>query len=262
MAGLLAALSFLSRLGPARSRLSLGAALPWLGCAGLIIGLFCACGAWLLWFIAAETGAGADLAALCAGFAWLALEIILSNGLHWDGAADLGDALGSGAAGEKFWLVLKDSRLGAWGALTILLLFCCQWLCAALHASSLAQGCLVRALAPLVLAIAWSRLSSVWLAFGRSAPPQSSLGLLLVRETDAPVFLLSLGQGIACLAALWLLGLSFWRLLLLCAAQAAFLAWILNRANRHGGLSGDFFGAAIEGSQTIFLLFSLMGNTD
>ena len=93
----------------------------------------------------------------------------LCEGAYWDGLADLGDACGSGASGARFREILRDSRLGAFGALSLLLIFSGQWLALAWH---LAAG---QWLMP-VLAPAWGRACAVWLA--ASAPPHNpdSLG--------------------------------------------------------------------------------------
>ena len=73
------------------------------------------------------------LCAALAAWLWMALEAWSTRGLHWDGLADLGDASGSGAQGERFWAILRDSRLGAFGALHLLLAFGGMWLTVCWH---------------------------------------------------------------------------------------------------------------------------------
>ncbi|WP_321384292.1 adenosylcobinamide-GDP ribazoletransferase [Rhizobium sp.] len=62
-------------------------------------------------------GAGATLAA----FAAVTLQILLSGGLHEDGLADCADGLGGGASREKALEIMKDSRVGSYGVLALLL---------------------------------------------------------------------------------------------------------------------------------------------
>jgi adenosylcobinamide-GDP ribazoletransferase len=58
-----------------------------------------------------------ELAALLA----LALQIALTGGLHEDGLADCADGLGGGRSRERMLEIMKDSRLGAYGGLALIL---------------------------------------------------------------------------------------------------------------------------------------------
>ena len=166
------ALAFLSRLAPPRpcNARSLAACVPWFAPAGLVLGSLYTLAAWL--FLTLLSASPATMlfsgavwpAAALAAWLWLALELWSARGLHWDGLADLGDACGSGATGARFWEILRDSRLGAFGALSLLLIFSGQWLALTWH---LAAGHWL----PLVLAPAWGRACAVWLA--ASAPPRA-----------------------------------------------------------------------------------------
>ena len=54
---------------------------------------------------------------------YLILSFILTRGLHHDGLADIADAWGSGARGIKFREILKDSRIGSFGTIVLILYF-------------------------------------------------------------------------------------------------------------------------------------------
>lgn len=60
---------------------------------------------------------------------WLAAAVflfsdcLLIRGLHHDGLADIADALGSGKTKEEFRTVLKDSRIGSFGVMALILYF-------------------------------------------------------------------------------------------------------------------------------------------
>ncbi|MCD2171591.1 adenosylcobinamide-GDP ribazoletransferase [Rhizobium sp. C4] len=71
----------------------------------------------LLFGIFLYFGVKAELAALLS----LALQILLTGGLHEDGLADCADGLGGGRTRERMLEIMKDSRLGAYGGLALIL---------------------------------------------------------------------------------------------------------------------------------------------
>lgn len=252
------ALAFLSRLAPPRSftAQSLAASVPWFAPAGLALGCLCTLAAWLaLTILSTATGASHAMgtawpAAALAAWLWLALELWSTRGLHWDGLADLGDACGSGASGARFREILRDSRLGAFGALSLLLIFSGQWLALAWH---LAAG---QWLMP-VLAPAWGRACAVWLA--ASAPPHNpdSLGGLACAGAGPTVRRVYRLGALLLVCLLAASGLSPWQGLVLIVTQYWLTRRLAAQARSHGGLSGDFLGAAIELGQLWFLLATL-----
>lgn len=240
------ALAFLSRLGPARSLPhGLGPCLPWFPAVGLVLGGLCNLAAWLLLQLASGEGQ-AVLAPLLSGWLWLVLLLWLSRALHWDGLADLADACGSGATGERFWQILRDSRLGAFGALALLSVFLGQWLCLGWH---MAQGqWLILALTP-----AWGRACAVWLAAVCTPVQGASLGGMVARAAARPARLLTwlaIGTG----GLLAFLGCPLWQLLALTGGQCWLQGRLAGLARAQGGVSGDFLGAAVETGQLWFLL--------
>ena len=88
--------------------------------AGLVIGLLLALGHYLfslflpkavvLWFV-------------------IGLLAFLTRGLHLDGLADTMDGLGSGGPKEKILEVMRDSRIGAFGVVSLILLFGAKFFC-------------------------------------------------------------------------------------------------------------------------------------
>ena len=54
---------------------------------------------------------------------YLILFFFLTRGLHHDGLADTADAWGSCARGSKFRIILKDSRIGSFGTIVLILYF-------------------------------------------------------------------------------------------------------------------------------------------
>ncbi len=244
------ALGFLSRLSivPCRSEKELEDAAPWFPLAGLLLGLLWSAAALAL-FLALEQNPALlpPLPALLAAWLWLCLSLWLTRGLHWDGMADLGDACGSGARQERFWQILRDSRMGAFGGMALCLGLLGQWLCAAGHAQQ--GGWLALCLAP-----AWGRTASLWLA--ATVPPHGDgmLGRLVCRAMTPARLRWSLFWGLCIAAAPLCAGVSAARLLPLLFGQWLLHRWFARTARRHGGISGDFLGASIESAQLWFLL--------
>lgn len=255
------AFAFLSRVAPASRAGGLDRALAWFGPVGLVFGV-----AWTLAAMGAARMAAANPAApgpwaqgMLAGWVWLLLSVWTTRGLHWDGLADLGDAEGSGARGGRFHQILRDSRLGAFGALRLLLVFGGQWLAVSWHGALVFSGAgavWAQAL-PLALAPAWGRGVAVLLAHAVPARDAASLGGMACAGASPRLRAGYLAAGAAAAGLPVLLGLPLWRGLLLLAAQSFLLRRVAAVARREGGLSGDFFGAAIEEGTLCFLLLTL-----
>ena len=57
---------------------------------------------------------------LTSGFVIMVISMIITGGLHLDGLSDLADGLGGSRDREKRLEIMKDSRIGAFGALTLI----------------------------------------------------------------------------------------------------------------------------------------------
>lgn len=222
-----AALGLLTRLGPANivDAARLKASVPFYPLAGLLIGALCV----LPFQLGLAEGLPWIQAWLYAG-----VNIWLTRALHWDGWADVFDALGSGRQGEEFRQILKDSRVGVFGALALVL-----------GAAGMIIGssmCLAAGLwTALPYAVLLGRCLAAPLAFAAEAAPSSSLGVLLCAGTRPSHLLISLlfalAGGLICLGPV----------LCLLSLLVAGCGWFFFRhtALRQGGMSGDFLGAAI-----------------
>jgi len=178
------------------------------------------------------------LGKLPAALLGLAVSLMLTGALHEDGLADTADALGGGATRDKVLLILKDSRIGSYGA-------------AALGLSLMLRAALLSLLlpnAPFVLAwtMGAARVGPVWLMgvipyAGDEAASKSSD----VRKT-------TLWQAVV--ATLWMIGLGVagWRWGNLSLAKEAIgvamcVGWTWLSGYRYikraGGITGDFLGA-------------------
>lgn len=232
------ALTFLTvlpwpRLGEVTAR-DLARSLFWFPWVGLLLGL-------IYW------GAGAGLSrffpASAAAAILLALTVLLTRGLHLDGLADTVDGLGGGATPEARLAIMKDSHLGAFGAISLVLVLLLKFaFLVALTGNGLWRGLV---LFPLI-----SRWGLVLLAAVSSyARPGGGLGQAM---TDGASPGLTAGATASALVLSFLAG-GFPGLLLL--ALGGLVVWGLSRYFQHrlGGITGDVYGAANEVLETLVL---------
>ena len=249
------ALAFLTCLVPPRpagTGRDLGRCLPFYGPAGLCLGFTLTLPCFLLYFLLRQhPQASLLLCAALAAWLWMALEIWATRGLHWDGLADLGDACGSGTRGERFWSILRDSRLGAFGALHLLLAFGGMWLALCWHIHNGQWLCIVTA-------PAWGRACALWLAASATPrEPQSLGGLTCAGASPALARGYALG-GLLLLCILVFAGqMALWQVALSACGQYVFIRRMAALARDQGGVNGDFLGAAIQWGQLWFLLATI-----
>jgi len=178
---------------------------------------------------------------------WVFLSIWVTRALHWDGWADIWDGWGSCAQGERFWQIVKDSRVGAFGAIAMVIGITGQIiLVRELFQSGLWQA--------LIFAPIAGRVAAVFIGGIGEAPAASVQGRLFLQgatpTTMAIQGILAAGAGILCIGALPTL-----YTLLLCTA----LIWsYLRLAKVQGGINGDFLGATVIGGELAAMLACLM----
>jgi len=176
---------------------------------------------------------GVHLASLIA----LVLWVLSTGGLHLDGLADSVDGL-SGGRGERerTLAIMRDSRIGAHGALALTLLLMLKW--AALE-QALTLGSASWLIAPVAARFAVTLLIA-WFPYARTEGLGGPfVGLVRGRA-------LALGALAVLLSAL-LLGPPAWLSVAAAFVVALLFAWYVSR--RLGGLTGDSYGAAIELSE-------------
>lgn len=228
------AIAFLSRMASpvTHEGNKLADAVLWFPLAGLLLGLSASLPCLLF-----------PLSSFVGGWLYALLLAWLTRGLHWDGLADLADACGSNAQGERFWAILKDSRIGAFGVMGIALGFAGQIMAAAACLDS-------DKLLPLIIAPAIAR-SMVILFAERSLPhPASSLAALIqpgARSRASRGMLL-----FVLVSSAFALGLFAWLVSMLLLAFC--LKTLLNIAKIHGGSNGDFYGTVVIVSEITVLL--------
>jgi adenosylcobinamide-GDP ribazoletransferase len=165
-----------------------------------------------------------------AALATVGFWIAISGVLHEDGLADVADAVRAGRSRERVLAILKDSRIGTYGAVAVLLSVLARW-------QALEYLATMRVLAALIAAQAVPRAAMVAMAWC-SRPAGSGLGLALASTLSTPVAIAAMAQGIA--AAL----LCGWRPGLAMIAGSVLIVqasrgWFYLRI---GGVNGDCLG--------------------
>jgi adenosylcobinamide-GDP ribazoletransferase len=234
--GPVAALRFLTRIpvpGPETRVEDIRRGTPWFPVVGALVGLGTA-GA----FAAGLRVWPAPLAAAVA----VALGLMVTGGFHEDGATDAADGLGGGWTRERTLEIMKDSRIGAYGAMTLWVVLTVRWgTLTALGTSSLWA---------LPLAMVWGRWS---IAFYMAVLPPLAPGL--AKEVGGAHGWRTLAQAtLPLLAAAGILRHAPGALRAALAALAAAALWSLYLKRRLGGHTGDLLGAGCQLVESAALL--------
>ncbi|MEL7516413.1 MAG: adenosylcobinamide-GDP ribazoletransferase [Pseudomonadota bacterium] len=180
-------------------------------------------------------GLAAMVGALSAGLApgiaaglTLATLLMLTGGLHEDGLADTADGLWGGPTPERRLEIMKDSRIGAYGVLALILVLGLRWLGLAQvgWADVIVAAAASRAFMPVLMAaLPHARSTGLSHHVGRPTAVNAGIGLLI-----AAVFAVVLSGGAGLLAM----------------TIAVLIAFALARTARSkiGGQTGDILGAA------------------
>ncbi|MFD9123078.1 adenosylcobinamide-GDP ribazoletransferase [Streptomyces bottropensis] len=227
------------------------AGMLWAPVAGLVVGL----GAAALGALLLLLGSGPLLAAVAS----VAVPAVLTRGLHLDGLADTADGLGSGKPAEDALRIMKQSDIGPFGVVTLVLVLLAQ--VAALteaYGESWAPGALAAAVSATAARLALT------LAARAGMPPARPEGLGTAVAGVVPVRSALLTAAlVACAAAgagallgPYDLGRAVLAVVVACGAAELLLGHCVRR---FGGVTGDVFGGLAETAATAALVVFTLG---
>lgn len=195
-----------------------------------------AAGAWLAGQFAALS---TDISSLLA----LGVLVLVTGALHEDGLADFADGLGARGGREQMLAVMRDSRIGTYGVIALILIF-------GLRFAGIDGLGLQYILAGLICACVLGRAAAVTLIALLPPARRDGLGAMVANPPKSSVFaalafaLVLTGLHFPLTTALSVLGAT-----ILCIAVVAVLA------KRHaGGFTGDILGAGVLLTETVVLL--------
>jgi len=213
---------------------------------GAAVGLGAAAGGGLL----IALGASPLLAAVAA----VAVPAVLTRGLHLDGLADTADGLGSGRPAEDALRIMKQSDVGPFGVLTLVLVLLAQ---TAALASCYGHGWVYGGAAAVTAGAAGRTAMTLACRAGVPAARPGGLGAAVagaVPSRTAWTAALLCGAA-ACAAAVPFDGLTPLRAAVAWSAGLLAAEALLHHCRRRfGGVTGDVFGALCETATTAALV--------
>ncbi|MFJ5727745.1 adenosylcobinamide-GDP ribazoletransferase [Streptomyces paradoxus] len=219
--------------------------------AGLAVGTAAAGLGLVLLFL----GAGAPLAAV----ATVAVPAVLTRGLHLDGLADTADGLGSGKPAEEALRIMKQSDIGPFGVITLVLVLLAQVAALAqAYDASWARG----ACAAVVSAILARLALTLAARAGVPAARPEGLGAAVagvVPPRGAVIAAVAVAGAAAAAGALFGPYGPVRTVLAVVLALAAAEALLRHCTRRFGGVTGDVFGGLAETAATTALVVLSLG---
>ena len=194
----------------------------------------------------------ADVPSLAAVPFALALFALLTGGMHEDGLADTADGFGGGATREDKLVLLRDSRLGTYGALALIFVIAIK--IGALVAMAYRPD---RAAIALLAAALLSRSMALW-HWNATLPARREGLAWAAGRPDWMALAIALGAGaVAALVLLIVFGLAALIGILLAAAAVGLFSDLCWR--QIGGHTGDTIGAAQQIAEALLLLGLAVG---
>ena len=204
-----------------------------------IVGLMLGCAAGGIWWISAQVLPGVVAAGLT-----LSVLLLLTGGLHEDGLADCCDGLGGGATRERVLDIMRDSRIGAYGGLGLIISIGMRW--ATLSTLSPWQG-----FAALIIALVAGRAAMTMMLWSGTYARTDGAAAGAAGGVTGREAVLAMFSAIV-------LGVSFGGMIGGVAVLIAFVLtqlWLQRLTARLGGYTGDGLGAAEQiGQIAVFII--------
>lgn len=173
----------------------------------------------------------------------LTAAIVVTGGMHEDGLADSADGLWGGWDRTRRLEIMKDSHIGAYGVIALILSFLIRWSCLTLLVQTdhwigavLAVAMLSRAaMVALMTGLPNARASGLSQSVGRPRPQTAWLAI-----------------GVATLGGVLVLGLTTGTLVIVAAIVISLCAGLAHR--KIGGQTGDILGATQQATEIALLI--------
>ena len=219
--------------------ISLRKAARWFPLVGAFVGLVSS----LVYYISYEIFGNSVAAAFA-----LLVSILITGAFHFDGLADVADALVGGWNPEDRMRILKDSRHGTYGVVAIAMQLILQY---ALISSMAPRT----AMAALIVSHTMARLVPIYLMLTKAAPGGAGMGATYAREVKLSDVAIA---KILTLILIWPI-ISFTSILYLALLVIPNWIFLLYARKKIGGIVGDVLGAAAQISETFILILFASG---
>ncbi|HEY2833632.1 MAG TPA: adenosylcobinamide-GDP ribazoletransferase [Sporichthyaceae bacterium] len=196
----------------------------------------------------------ADTSPLLAAAIAIGVLALLTRGLHLDGLADTADGFGSGRDPQRALAVMRNSDIGPFGVITLVLVLLAQ---AAALGTIAARWDDHRVILAAVLVCAAGR-ATLPPACRRGVPAARAdgLGAMVANTVPWPAAIgVSSAVAIVIVGVGWAADFGLGRSLLAVLLAAAAAEVLLRRCrSRFGGITGDVLGALVETATTVTLV--------
>ncbi|RNC65485.1 adenosylcobinamide-GDP ribazoletransferase [Proteiniphilum sp. X52] len=174
--------------------------------------------------------------------------VFLTGAIHEDGLSDFFDGFGGGRDKERILSIMKESAIGAYGVISLILLFLLKFMLLLSIGPS-------HIMVVLIAAHASSRMMPVFMVnSSRYARTGDSKAMHTRRKTDMTTFLIALTFG--------LVPLSFmpWQIIVIVIPLYAVIMIVLKKytEKKIGGFTGDVLGALQQFSELAFYLVCII----
>ena len=189
---------------------------------------------------------GLGLPSLIAAALALGLAVAITGGLHEDGLADTADGFGGGETKERKLEIMRDSRLGSFGAMALIFSIMIRTMALAMLSGEPGRG--VIALFAITMA---SRTLALW--HWHALEPARAEGLAVAAgQPDWRALSIAVGLGLVGFIALLI---TFGSAAIVAAAAAIVMIFLFTRLSDHqiGGHTGDTIGASQQIAEAALL---------
>jgi adenosylcobinamide-GDP ribazoletransferase len=219
----------------------LGRATAWFPVVGLIIGGVLAFFNWLLAYILPTTMVNTLL---------IVVLVIVTGALHLDGFADTCDGLAGHKPVEERWRIMRDSRTGAFGVVSVVLLLLVKYIAL----NNIPGAWMLPALLFMPVVSRWAMVYAIF-AFPYARP--EGLGTAYKQATRWPQFTAATVFALAIAAALYPL-FSVTGLLMIAGVWVITTLFAFYLKHKFAGLTGDTYGAINEVAEVMTLLLIIV----